>query len=297
MKYFLHIIMVLILCMMVACGDKRAEPEVNPDGQEESLKDGEKRAQELVNYFKQAGNVVSSVYIVYQPPEKEHLSFSITSWSHNDGRIRLRMTKLGVDFLEGLITKDGHFTGVLVRDKKVVKGNVEQLLPKLEEKAGKKLEDVVEKVEGEKKGAPLLAAIELLRNEIKHGPINIRQDGYKIGKQMGKESLYFNLPHGFSAAVVLGSRKRQPVVEKVVFNKEKKEVFRLAYDKPKKYDEMHRMSKMQLRIPNDKGKYTIILKKLDAVRHIQEKNLHLEVPDYPEISIEEFGKKVTEKDG
>jgi len=202
------------------------------------------------------------------------------------------MTKLGVDFLEGLFTKDGKFTGVLVRDKKVVKGNVDELLPKIEKKVGKKLEFGNQKDTVSRKGAPLLAAIELLRNEIRHGPINIRKDGYKIGKQLGVESLYFSLPHGFSAAVILGSRKRSPVREKIIFNQKNKEVFRITYANPKKYDRMWRMQKMQLQMPNDKGKYTIILKKLDAVRNIREKSLHLDVPDYPNISIEDFGKKV-----
>lgn len=280
-----NILFCILAGLCAACGDPRP-PAVGGNG--------EQRAQELVNLFKQAANIVFRVYIIYEPPETEHRSFSVTAWAPEDGRIRIRMTKLGVDFLEGLITADGTFTGVLVRDDKLVKSNVDELMPRIQEKAGEQLNENIENGEQERKGAPLLAALNLLRNEVRHGPINIRQDGYQLNIDGGRETLSFKLPHGLRAEVLLGNSNREPVKQKIIYNKKDKELFRLDYANLKSFERMQRMSKIQLRVPGDKGRYTIIMRKLDAVRSISAENLHLDVPDYPEISIEDFGKKVAE---
>ncbi len=287
-------LLVCLFCGLTSCGDSRSAEQTDTPTADEAgqLKDGERRAQELVNFFGQAENAVFSMYIVYRPPEKEHLSFSLTAWSHSDGRLRIRMTKLGVDFLEGLINDAGDFTGVLVRDKKVIRGKLDDIMSKLKEKSDPKIAKEIE--DASQNGAPLLAAIRLLRNEVCHGPINISDGKYSIGVNNGIETLYFDLPHDFSAAAILGSRRRDPVAEKVMFNKNNKEVLRLKYDKLKELDGLQRMCKFSLIIPNDDGQYTLILRELDVVKHIQEKNLYLDVPAYPEISIEDFGKKVVE---
>ena len=286
--------MAITLCCLLAfvasCGDStRAEATQNPGAEHGALKDGEARAQELVNLFRQTNSVVFSVYIVYQPPKRDHLSFSLTGWAPADGRLRIRMTKLGVDFLEGLMDAKGNFTGVLVRDEKIIKGDVDQLMPKLEKKAGKEFNNKQERT-----GAPLLALVELLRNEVKHGPINIRQDGYKLGKHEGKEALHFNLPHDFKAIALLGSRKKNPVAQKIILDANDKEVMRLHYSKLKEHDGMKRLSQIRVEIPGNDDKQTVLLRELDAVRNIGADRMALDIPNYKEISIEDFGKKVVE---
>lgn len=278
-------------CILItSCGGKQTRPAATAGNDEEqALRAGEARAQELVNLFRQTDSVVFSVYIVYQPPKREHLSFSLTGWAPADGRLRIRMTKLGVDFLEGLMEENGNFTGVLVRDEKIIKGDVDQLMPKLEEKAGKEFKN-----KEQRKGAPLLALVELLRNEVKHGPINIRQDGYRLEKIDGQECLHFNLPHKFKATAILGSRKKNPVAEKIIYNPEGKEVMRLKYSRLKEHDGMQRLCQIRVEVPENDDKQTVILRELDAVRNIGADRMALEVPDYKEISIEDFGKKVVE---
>ena len=279
----------LVLCLGTSCGGDQTRQAAANGGEEQALRDGEIRAQELVNLFRQTDSVVFSVYIVYQPPKREHLSFSLTGWAPADGRLRIRMTKLGVDFLEGLMEDNGTFTGVLVRDEKIIKGDVDQLMPKLEKKAGKEFENAAER-----KGAPLLALVELLRNEVKHGPINIRQDGYRLENKDGKEYLHFNLPHKFKATAILGSRRKNPVAEKIIYNPDGKEVMRLSYSRLKEHDGMQRLCQIKVELPGSDDKQTVILRELDAVRHIGADRMALDVPNYKEISIEDFGKKVVE---
>ncbi|NRA38687.1 MAG: hypothetical protein HRU15_11145 [Planctomycetes bacterium] len=285
-------LLLLCLCCLscIQCGPSRDQHKADDTNPEVTLVNGEHRAQLLVNKFKQANNVIFSLYMVYNPPKKAHMSFSLTAWAPADGRIRIRLTKLGVDFLEGLIDKDGNFTGVLVRDNKIVKGTLDQLMPKIEEKTGKKFTTDDPQTS---RGAPLFAALDLLRNEIKHGPVNIA-DSYQLNKQSIPQVLHIPLKENFTTQLALGVKKTQPVLKKTIFNAQQREIMSLRYSKYADMDGLYRAKKMQLFIPNDESVYLFRLKKLDVIKNISQESMYLEVPDYPQIKIEDFAKKVTE---
>lgn len=297
-KYYTSVILSLCCLACIQCGPSRTQVgngHTVGDPQTD-LVDGEYTAQQLVNTFKQAHNVIFSMYMIYAPPKelkKPHRSFSLTAWAPADGRIRIRLTKLGVDFLEAIIDKDGNFTGVLVRYKKIVKGSLDELMPKIEEKIGKKITSTDPTASA---GAPLFAALNLLRNEVKHGPVTIidPEDSYQVNKKTTPQILHIPLPENFSAQLQLGVKKSEPVLRKTLFNNKNREIMAINYYTYANMDGLFRAKKMQLYIPNDKSVYLFRLKKLDVVTRISSTSMHLEIPDYPQIKIKDFAKKVTE---
>ena len=275
------------LLILTACGENREQPnlpltaevkpatgEVVPPYQSPPLiKPGLLWVQELLNFHQQAPTVTADLMILVKPANGDSVLFEISLWCPEDGRIRLKCSKLNVDFIDALVQKNGDFVLELVRSKEVVRGNLRDI-------------HVFDK-DGRITGPPFLAYLSLLVHEAKSGPVpdrGVTKAG--DGKVEAKDP-----STGLLVAVEVNPD--DTVATKRFYDEPGKESVRLDYSRYQAFGQLQRPTRMQLSVPGDPTGYTVRLRQLDAVPAISPDRMRF-TPSQgsTEIGLEEFLKRL-----
>ena len=287
---FRGIVSLATACLLLtACGETaREQPkqpptvevkpttgEAVPPGQSPPLiKPGLVWVQELLNFHQQAPTVTASLMILVKPPnDGAAILFEINLWCPEDGRIRLKCSKLNVDFIDALVQKNGDFVLELVRSKEIVRGNLRDV-------------HVFDK-DGKISGPPFLAYLSLLVQEAKSGPVpdrGVTKAG--DGKVEAKDPVT-----GLLVGVEVNPD--DTVKSKRFYDEPGKESVRLDYSRYQTFDQLQRPTRMALTVPGDPTSYTVRLSDLDAVPAISPDRMRF-TPSAgsTEIGLEEFLKRL-----
>lgn len=277
-----------VLLLMAGCGNNtREQPKtaaggetkppageaVPPEPTPPTIKPGMLWLQELLTFHQQAPTVTADLLIRVKAPDGDAILFQISLWCPEDGRIRLKCSKLDVDFIDALVQKNGDFVLELVRSKEVVRGNLRDV--HVFDKDGKVI------------GPPFLAYLSLLVHEAKSGPVpdrGVTKAG--DGKVEAKD-------HITGLTVGVEVNPDDTVKSKTFFDAPDKPAVRLAYFRYKTFDQLRRPTQMQLTVPGDPSEYTVRLRELDAVPSISPDRMRF-APSQgsTEIGLEEFLKRL-----
>jgi hypothetical protein len=277
-----------LLVVLAGCGgNTREEPtapvtdetkppaaEATPQGQTPpTIKPGVVWVQELLNFHQQAPTVTADLLIRVKAPDGDAILFQISLWCPDDGRIRLKCSKLDVDFIDALVQKNGDFVLELVRSKEVVRGNLRDV-------------HVFDK-DGKVSGPPFLAYLSLLVQEAKSGPVPDR------GVTKAGDGKIEAKDHITGLTVGVEVNPDDTVKSKHFYDAPGKESVRLDYFRYKTFDQLRRPTQMQLTVPGDPSEYTVRLRELDAVPSISPARMRF-APSQgaTEIGLEEFLKRL-----
>ena len=276
----------LMVVALAGCGSQR-EQAATPPAQEHPpaavaptppvpdpvpVKPGLAWVAELLAFHQQAATVTADLIIRVKAPDGDALLFQLSLWCPEDGRVRLKCSKLDVDFIEALVQKNGDFVLELVRSHEVVRGN---------------LRDVhVFDHDGKVSGPPFLAYLTLLVHEAKAGPVPERVAKAGDGKVEGRDD-------ATGLDVVAEVKPDDTVVSKRFFDAPGKEAVRLDYSRYQAFGQLQRPSRLQVSVPGDPSEYTVRLRQLDAVPAISPERMRF-VPSASakEIGLEEFLKRL-----
>lgn len=277
-----------VLVLLAGCGGSNREPPMTAAGGETkppageavppeqtppTIKPGVVWIQELLTFHQQAPTVTADLIIRVKEPNGDAILFQISLWCPEDGRIRLKCSKLDVDFIDALVQKNGDFILELVRTQEVVRGNLRDV--HVFDKDGKVI------------GPPFLAYLSLLVHEAKSGPIpdrGVTKAG--DGKVEAKD-------HVTGLTVGVEVNPDDTVKSKTFFDAPGKPTVRLDYFRYKTFDHLRRPTQLNLTVPGDASEYTVRLRELDAVPSISPDRMRF-VPSQgsTEIGLEEFLKRL-----
>lgn len=284
---------VVAVVLMGGCGDQRqaVTPDIVPEPpssaprnphsaprQDQSpplIKPGLVWVQELLNFHQSAATITADLMVLVKPPEADSVLFEISLWCPEDGRIRLKCSKLNVDFIDALVQKNGDFVLELVRSKEVVRGNLRDI-------------HVFDR-DGRITGPPFLAYLSLLVQEAKSGPVpdrGVTKAGN--GRIEAKDPVT-----GLTVGVEVNPD--DTVATKRFYDEPGKESVRLDYSRYKAFNQLQRPERMRLTIPGDPTEYTVRLQRLDAIAAISPERMRFTPSNgSTEIGLEEFLKRLRE---
>ncbi len=278
----------LLLLTLVACGDPRdqsnrplaeEQPPVAKDTEPTQaqspplIKPGLLWVQELLTFHQQAPTITADLMILVKPTDGDSILFEISLWCPEDGRIRLKCSKLNVDFIDALVQKNGDFVLELVRSKEVVRGNLRDI----------HVFDQERKVIG----PPFLTYLSLLVQEAKSGPVPDR------GVTKGGDGKVEAKDHVTGLLVGVDINPDDTVKSKTYFDEPGKPAVRLDYFRYKAFAHLQRPTQMQLTVPGDPTSYTVRLRQLDAVPAISPDRMRFTPSNgSTEIGLEEFLKRL-----
>jgi hypothetical protein len=275
------------LLMLTACGEKREQPqqpptvdvkppkgETVPPGQSPPLiKPGLVWVQELLTFHQQAPTITADLMILVKPTDGDSVLFEISLWCPEDGRIRLKCSKLNVDFIDALVQKNGDFVLELVRSKEIVRGNLRDI-------------HVFDK-DGRIIGPPFLAYLSLLVHEAKSGPVPDRGVTKAGDRKIEAKDPVTGLMVGVEV------NPDDTVASKRFYDEPGKESVRLDYSRYQAFNQLQRPTRMQLTVPGDPTGYTVRLRQLDAVPAISPDRMRFTPSNgSTEIGLEEFLKRL-----
>lgn len=278
---------VCVLALLTACGGTpretaKAPPageqpppkgEVPPGQTPPMIKPGLLWVQELLNFHQLAPTITADLMILVKPLDGDSILFEISLWCPEDGRIRLKCSKLNVDFIDALVQKNGDFVLELVRSKEIVRGNLRDI-------------HVFDK-DGRISGPPFLAYLSLLVQEAKSGPVpdrGVTKAG--DGKVEAKDPVT-----GLMVGVEVNPD--DTVATKRFYDEPGKEAVRLDYSRYQAFGHLQRPTRMQLAVPGDPTGYTVRLRQLDAVPAISPDRMRFTPSNgSTEIGLEEFLKRL-----
>jgi hypothetical protein len=228
---------------------------------------------ELLKFHQAAPTVTADLLIRVKSPNGDAILFQISLWCPEDGRIRLKCSKLDVDFIDALVQKNGDFVLELVRSKEVVRGNLRDV-------------HVFDK-NGAVTGPPFLAYLTLLVQEAKFGPVPDRNI------TTAKDGIIEAKDPATGLPVRVEVNPDDTVKSKRFFDAPGKESVRLDYFRYKAFDHLQRPSQLSLVVPGDSSEYTLRLRQLDAVPAISPDRMRF-TPSQgsTEIGLEEFLKRL-----
>jgi hypothetical protein len=231
--------------------------------------------QGLLSFHQQAPTVTVDLLIRAKAPDGDAILFQLNLWCPADGRVRLKCSKLDVDFIDALVQPNGDFVLELVRSREVVRGN---------------LRDVhVFDRQGKVSGPPFLAYLSLLVQEAKSGPVpdrGVARAG--AGRIEAKDPAT-----GLDVAVEV--KPDDTVASKRFLDAPGKEAVRLDYARYKAFGRLQRPTQLQIAVPGDANEYTVRLRHLDAVPSIDPGRMRF-TPSQgaKEIGLEEFLERLRE---
>ena len=284
---------VVAVLMMTGCGDERqpvaplptdahAPPKaadhtpIPTPGAEQtppSVKPALAWVQELLTFHQQAATVTADLLIRVKSPDGEALLFQLSLWCPEDGRVRLKCSKLDVDFIDALVQKNGDFVLELVRSHEVVRGNLRDV-------------HVFDK-DGKASGPPFLAYLSLLVQEAKSGPVP-DHDVSKAG-----DGTIHAKDGATGLDVVVDVKPDDTVTSKRFFDAPGKESVRLDYNRYQAFGQLQRPARLQITVPGDASEYTVRLRQLDAVPAISPDRMRFAPSaSAKEIGLEEFLKRL-----
>ncbi len=285
--------LVIAVLMMTGCGDERQPVAPIPNDAHESPKAADHTptptpvaeqtppsvkpalawVQELLTFHQQASTVTADLLIRVKSPDGEALLFQLSLWCPEDGRVRLKCSKLDVDFIDALVQKNGDFVLELVRSHEVVRGNLRDV-------------HVFDK-DGKVSGPPFLAYLSLLVQEAKTGPIP-DHDVSKAG-----DGTIHAKDGATGLDVVVDVKPDDTVVAKRFFDAPGKEAVRLDYNRYQAFGQLQRPARLQITVPGDTSEYTVRLRQLDAVPAISPDRMRFAPSaSAKEIGLEEFLKRL-----
>ncbi len=265
------------------CGNKRDDnpqviiPEkVPPTAEQNPPLDVHSQAAwltELLQFHNQAPTVTADLLIRVREQNGNAILFQINLWCPADGRVRLKCSKLDVDFIEALVQPNGDFVLELVRSKELVRGNLRDI-------------HVFDK-NGAASGPPFLAYLSVLVNEAKNGPVPAEN----VTKAANGEIIAKDAITKLDVKVTVNPDKT--VASKQYFDAPDKEAVRLDYQRYDNFDRLKRPTRMQLSVPGDKSEYTLRLRSLDAVPAIPAAHMRFDPSSgVTEITLEMFLKRL-----
>lgn len=227
------------------------------------------RVAELLTAHGRADTVTCDLLVRAKPADGDAITFQIFLWCPADGRIRLKASKLDVDFCEALVQADGSFTAILVRSREVVRGN---------------LKDVrVLDAQGRPLGPPFLGYLALLVAEAKTGPIP--DQGVTAVHERRIEAK--DPTSGLAVGVELNAD--DTAAAKRFYDAPGKESLRFDYSRYQAFDGLRRPAKLQVTVPNDPSEYGVRVREIDVVPAIDQERMRLEVSQgLREIKLMEF---------
>jgi hypothetical protein len=212
------------------------------------------------------------------------LLFQLSLWCPEDGRVRVRASKLDFDFIDAVVERDGSFVLELVRSHEVVRGTLGDI-------------NVLD-AQGRPSGPPFLAYLLLLVAEAKNGALPA-QGPYRsappvAGAPPQSTAILARDPvSGLEAELTIGP-DGNPLAKRI-FDAPGKEALRLDYARVERFHNLVRATKMKLSIPGDDNEYTVRLRTLDAVPAISEERMHFTPsPGDKEITVGDFLKRLNE---
>lgn len=233
------------------------------------LEAGIARVAELLTFHGRAETITCELLIRMKPVNGDAVTFQIFLWCPADGRIRLRASKLDVDFCEALVQADGSFTAVLVRSREVVRGNVKDIS--------------VLDAQGRPLGPPFLAYLPLLVAEAKTGPIP--DSGVTAVHERRIEAK--DATSGLAVGVDLNADNT--AASKHFYDAPGKESLRFDYSRYQEFDGLRRPAKLQVTVPNDPSEYGVKVRGIGVVGSIDPVRMKLETSQgLREIKLMEF---------
>ena len=274
----------LAVLVVVGCGSDRAdapakpvEPKPTPTAEQQPpdphtppiLAADIARVAELLTFHGRAETITCELLIRMKPANGDALTFQIFLWCPADGRIRLKASKLDVDFCEALVQPDGSFTAVLVRSHEVVRGNIKDIS--------------VLDAQGRPLGPPFLAYLALLVAEAKTGPIP--DSGITA---VGERSIQAkDATSGLTVGVDLNADNT--AATKRFYDAPGKESLRFDYSRYQQFDGLRRPAKLTVTVPNDPSEYGVKVRGIDVVPSIDPVRMKLETSQgLHEIKLMEF---------
>ena len=276
-------ILIFIALAISGCGDQRHDdpipapkkPEaVSDQGQSPPLiKPGLLWVQGLLNFHQQAPTITADLLIRVKAQAGDAMLFQLSLWCPEDGRVRLKCSKLDIDFIDALVQTNGDFVLELVRSHEVVRGNLRDI-------------HVFDK-DGKASGPPFLAYLLLLVQEAKSGPVpNEGVNKAGDGKILAKD-------HTTGLDIAVEINPDDTVVSKRFFDAPGKEAVRLDYFRYQAFGTLQRPTKLELKVPGDSTEYTVRLRQLNAVPSISSDRMRFTPSNgATEIGLEEFLKRL-----
>ena len=278
-----HLGLICFALVISGCGDQRhndsmpvpAPPKAEAvQGQSPPLiKPGLLWVQGLLNFHQQAPTITADLLIRVKAQAGDAIFFQLSLWCPEDGRVRLKCSKLDIDFIDALVQANGDFVLELVRSHEVVRGNLRDI-------------HVFDK-DGKASGPPFLAYLSLLVQEAKSGPVPDRGvNKVGDGKILAKD-------HATGLDVAVEVNAEDKVVSKRFFDAPDKEAVRLDYFRYQAFGTLQRPTKLELKVPGDPTEYTVRLRQLDAVPAISADRMRF-APSQgaSEIGLEDFLKRL-----
>jgi hypothetical protein len=225
----------------------------------------------------QTAAVTGALVIRVKPPQGDALIFTLDLWSPADGRIRVKASKLDVDFCDALVAPDGAFTAFLARSRESVAGNLRDL--------------AAADAQGRPVGPSFLAYLALLVEEVKCGPLPA------VGpwRELGGNLVATDPATRLTAEVV--AKPDGTVASKRLLDDQGKEVLRLDYDRYQAFGQLHRPVRIVLTVAGDPTACTIRLRDCAAVPGVGEERMRLTTPaGTPAIPVGEFIRRLEEKE-
>jgi hypothetical protein len=278
-----HLGLICFALVISGCGDQRhsdsmpvpAPPKAEVvQGQSPPLiKPGLLWVQGLLNFHQQAPTITADLLIRVKAQAGDAIFFQLSLWCPEDGRVRLKCSKLDIDFIDALVQANGDFVLELVRSHEVVRGNLRDI-------------HVFDK-DGKASGPPFLAYLSLLVQEAKSGPVPDR------GVNKAGDGKIFAKDHATGLDVAVEVNAEDKVVSKRFFDAPDKEAVRLDYFRYQAFGTLQRPTKLELKVPGDPTEYTVRLRQLDAVPAISPDRMRF-APSQgaTEIGLEEFLKRL-----
>jgi hypothetical protein len=260
------------LFALVACSPSRPV-EADP------IDNAPATARKLASHYGEAKACTIDLRIIAQPEGGSSLSFNLVGWLNFDGRVRISCTKAGVEFMEALIQSDGSFRALLTREKRVVRGSLQQLA------AAIKKHDA--------RGGEIFARLRTFTRDLRFGPIaegnrwRVEEEWVEDAKGASHKvpRLVADIDGGLTAAHEIADNQ----VKTRIISDRSGEIYRLNYRNERLFDGLPRPSKTNLILPDDGSRYLIRLRALDRVPSISRTSLALNTPSgWQQMSIDDF---------
>jgi hypothetical protein len=251
----------LMCCLFVlaSCGGAPRQPK------HAGADDAMKMANDIISWHRQADTVFCDLMVRVAAPNRDALIFTINLWSPQDGRTRLKISKVGFDFCDAVVLPDGSFEAYLPRSNESVRGNVRELLGK------------------DSAGNPAV-----MINEFKDGPLPV---GVEV--KPGEGTLLYSDPMTGCQAIATRADDGLGLKEKIIVLGV--DALRIVYARYQDLDGLNRPTRVTITSPNDPLEVTVRVANIDALPVISAARMTVTIPDHAKpIPLAEFLRRIDE---
>lgn len=270
----LVLILIPLVCLLLGSCSHRVDDKPVP-----RVAEAEDFARETQKNILVAQDFTFDLGIRIKPEQGESLRFTLMAWHGRDGRVRIRGSKRGVEFMEGLVQRDGAFNLTLPREKRVVRSSLSALAAAIERRG------VV--------GGGVFARLRTFTNDLRYGAVTPSSRMRFVDdpdQPTGPQLLEVPGDRGTTATIRFKTYETFEVpAEKVVSNRVGTELYRLIYSDYQTYDKLLRPKYTELKVVDDPTLYKLRIRALDIVPSIDARYWNLPTPsEWPEMSVDEF---------